>query len=172
MPSDEKQQRMCLRAEDQFVLRDNLLYHIYQPKFKGKMNNSDHFVLQLAIPESKINELLANYHDCAAGGGHFGVSRTFMKLRQKYWFPNMYQIVKNHVGSCDTCQINKLDRRQHPPPLNPLPVEDTMSRIHIDILGPLPKTKQGHQYVLLIIDSFSKWPEAFPLVTQISCRNL
>ena len=35
----------------------------------------------------------------------------------------------------------------------------------MDILGPLPKTKQGFQYILLIVDSFSKWSEAFPLVT-------
>lgn len=38
----------------------------------------------------------------------------------------------------------------------------------MDILGPLTKTTEGHKYILLVVDSFSKWPEAFPLRTQKS----
>ena len=87
-------------------------------------------------------------------------------MRLKYWWPKMYQSITDYVSACDTCQRIKVDRHRRPPPLHPLPVEDTFARIHIDILGPLPKTKQGHQYILLIVDSFSKWPEAFPLCTQ------
>ena len=51
-------------------------------------------------------------------------------------------------------------------PLNPLPVEEVFSRIYMDILGPLPKTKEGFQYCLVIVDSFSKWCESFALKTQ------
>ena len=47
-----------------------------------------------------------------------------------------------------------------------MPVEDVFARLHIDILCSFPKTKQGFQYVLLVVDSFSKWIEAFPLRTQ------
>ena len=39
-------------------------------------------------------------------------------------------------------------------------------RIHIDILGPFPKDSQNYQYVLLVVDSFSRFPEAFSLKTQ------
>ena len=78
----------------------------------------------------------------------------------------MYQEVKDYIGSCDICQRTKVDRRQQPPPLNPLPVVDTFDRVHIDVLGPLPKTKQGYQFILLIIDSSSKWSEAFTLCSQ------
>ena len=38
-----------------------------------------------------------------------------------------------------------------------------LERIYIDIPGPLPKDLQGHQYVLLVVDNFSRFPEAFPL---------
>ena len=31
------------------------------------------------------------------------------------------------------------------------------------MLGPLPKTKEGYQYILLVVDAFSKWPETFRL---------
>lgn len=49
-----------------------------------------------------------------------------------------------------------------------MPIEDRFSRIHMDILGPLTKTTEGHKYMLLVVDSFSKWPEGFPLRTKDS----
>ena len=33
----------------------------------------------------------------------------------------------------------------------------------LDILGPLPITKKGNKYIVVIGDYFSKWTEAFPL---------
>jgi transposase InsO family protein len=78
----------------------------------------------------------------------------------------MYQELNDYIKTCDICQKSKTDRKRHPVPLTPLPVGETFQRIHIDILCSLPKTKEGYQYVLLIVDSFSKWTEAFPLKTQ------
>ena len=67
---------------------------------------------------------------------------------------------------CDICQRIKVDRHRHPAPLHPLPVESVFSKLHKDILCSLPKTKEGYQYCLVIVDSFSKWCESFPLRTQ------
>lgn len=39
-------------------------------------------------------------------------------------------------------------------------------RIALDILVPLPRTKQGHKYLLVIGDYFSKWLDAIPLRNQ------
>jgi len=33
----------------------------------------------------------------------------------------------------------------------------------MDLIGPLPKSKQGHVYALVRQDNFTKWPEAIPL---------
>ena len=33
-------------------------------------------------------------------------------------------------------------------------------RIALDILGPLPVSNKGNQYILLVSDYFTKWPEA------------
>ena len=41
-----------------------------------------------------------------------------------------------------------------------------MKRIAIDVLGPLPKTDSGNQYLLIAQDYFTKWPEAFALPDQ------
>ena len=41
-----------------------------------------------------------------------------------------------------------------------------MERVHLDFLGPLPKTKQGNENVLMMVDQFTKWVECIPLPTQ------
>ena len=78
----------------------------------------------------------------------------------------MYQLIQDYVHNCDVCQRTKVDRHHHPVPLKPLSVEEVFSRIHIDILDPLPKTKEGFQYCLVIVDSFSKLYESFAMKTQ------
>ena len=154
-------------AENQYVLDNGVLYHIYTPRTKKvKDQNIDNLLLQIALPKCERKSVLAAYHDCQAGGGHFGTKRTFASIKEKYWWPKMYQEIKDYVETCDTCQRTKVLRTGHPVPLSPLPIEDVFSRIHVDILGPLPKTKDGFQYILLVVDSFSKWTECFPLKTQ------
>jgi hypothetical protein len=38
-----------------------------------------------------------------------------------------------------------------------------MKRLSIDTLGPLPVTPDGYKYVFVIIDTFSRWVELFPM---------
>ena len=41
-----------------------------------------------------------------------------------------------------------------------------MERVHLDFLGPLPKSKYGNEFVLMMVDQFTKWVECIPLPTQ------
>ncbi|KAK3107506.1 hypothetical protein FSP39_016104 [Pinctada imbricata] len=38
-----------------------------------------------------------------------------------------------------------------------------LDRIAIDILGPLPVTEDGNEYIMVLGDYFSKWKEAYPI---------
>ena len=42
----------------------------------------------------------------------------------------------------------------------PIPVTKVWHRVGIDLVGPLPETKQGNKYIIALNDYFSKWPEA------------
>ena len=78
----------------------------------------------------------------------------------------MYKDVHEYVKSCDTCQHSKRQYGSHPAPLQPMSIEGKFERWHMDILGPLTKAQDGSKYILLLVDSFTRWPEAFPLKSQ------
>ena len=51
-----------------------------------------------------------------------------------------------------------------PAPLHPIPaIGEPFERILIDCVGPLPRTKSGHQYLLTIMCTATRYPEAVPL---------
>ena len=164
LPEDEKLAHNVVVESSQYALLDGHLYHFYQPRVKG-LPASQRLVRQLALPGPCRPDVLKSFHDSHAGGGHLGIQKTFAAIRERYFFPGMYQIISNYVTTCDLCQRMKTDRKRQPPPLTPMPVEDVFSRWHMDILGPLPKVN-GYQYILLVVDSFSRWCESFPLETQ------
>ena len=41
-----------------------------------------------------------------------------------------------------------------------------MERIHVDFLGPLPRTTKGNEHVLALVDNLTKWIEAIPTTSQ------
>ena len=41
-----------------------------------------------------------------------------------------------------------------------------MERVHIDFIGPLPKTQRGDKHCLMVVDQFTKWVECIPLPSQ------
>ena len=38
-----------------------------------------------------------------------------------------------------------------------------MQRLNLDSIGPLPTSKDGHKNILLIIDTFSRFVELYPI---------
>ena len=48
--------------------------------------------------------------------------------------------------------------------LQPIPAfDEPFSRILIDCVGPLPRTKSGNEYLLTIMCTSTRFPEAIPL---------
>ncbi|CAC5370072.1 unnamed protein product [Mytilus coruscus] len=76
----------------------------------------------------------------------------------------MYQAVADYIKGCDMCQRAKQPAHAKRVPLTNMPIQDTFSRWHLDIIGPFQAlTKESYRYILIIVDSFSKWTEAFPV---------
>ena len=40
--------------------------------------------------------------------------------------------------------------------------------VYFDIVGPFPKARSGNEYILTLIDSFTRWPVACPIENKTS----
>ena len=137
---------------------------------------------QLVVPESMRNEILSAHHDDLVGGNHLGMHRTYQKLLPKYYWEGMYTDCRNWCRSCIDCGTKKQGAYRPPAPLQPIPTTRPYYAYHCDVLGPLPETYNGNKYVIIFIDRFTKFPEAFPtrnqtavtvaklFMTEIVCR--
>ena len=161
IPEDETQAKVCFKTQDQYVIQDGVLYHIYFPSTRRK---PDHMIKQIVIPKARRNALLKQYHDQMLGGGHQGIDRTYSHLLMKYFWPRMYTDIVEYISTCDVCQRVKKSRSK-PPPLTPMPVVPIFKRWHMDFLS-LKATPDGFKYLLLFVDSTSRWCEAFPTKNQ------
>ena len=78
----------------------------------------------------------------------------------------MYSQVKNYIESCEQCQRAKNPAHTSTAPLHPMPPVSVFERWHMDIIGPLTQTAEKFKYILVCVDSFSRFVEAFPLLSQ------
>jgi len=109
------------------------------------------------IKETELESILHNLHGNILTG-HFGIEATYNRARSRYYWPNQYKTIVEHIKSCDTCQ-----RQGAPVPheeLHPIPVGQPFDRVGIDIVGPLSITGQGNRYIVVATEYLTKWPEA------------
>ncbi len=59
-------------------------------------------VLVVISNEEDKKALLENYHNSPMAG-HPGVAKTYVALRQDYWWPRMYGFIQEYVRGCGRC---------------------------------------------------------------------
>ena len=165
VPEDPGLARTVVAESYNYELESGVLKHFYSRRSR-QVPLEERLVKQTAVPRCLRDELLKSYHDCIAGGGHQGFERTYASLRNKYYWPSMYENIRQYVKTCEVCQQSKRAFNAKPPPLQPQPVDDVFGRWQMDILSGLPTTKDKYKHILVLVDSYSKWVELFPLRTQ------
>ncbi|CAG2246897.1 unnamed protein product [Mytilus edulis] len=106
LPDDKKRAQAIPYETSQYELLNDTLYHFFQPRTKTRTSKHQ-LIKQVAIPEPLRNDILLSFHDQKAGGSHLGVQRTYEAIKQRYFWPKMYQNVYDYVTSCQICQTVK-----------------------------------------------------------------
>lgn len=114
--------------------------------------------------KEEIIKVVEEYH-CSLHGGHAGIRRTILKIKQKYIFKNLTNIVKNFVNNCLICAKTKVVK----PTKEQLALTETPNRslenISIDLVGPL-KPYKNFRYILTIQCDLSKYIQLIPIETK------
>lgn len=86
----------------------------------------------------------------------------------------MKKDIQEFIRKCRQCQLRKLTRVKTK---QPMIITDTpgsaFDKVALDIMGPLPITDKGNQYILTIQDLLTKYSVAIPLdiATSLSIAN-
>ena len=95
--------------------------------------------------------------------GHMGKNKTAQRILQRFYWRTLYKDTADYCRTCAECQKTS-NRKGRPAPLISLPIiEEPFQRIAMDIVGPLPRSRSGKRYVLVVCDYATQYPEAIAL---------
>ena len=149
-------------SKPQFHVQDGILYRrrrgITESATIG--NHQD----QVVVPYRLRQCLMEEAHDNILQG-HLGIKKTLHRILSNFYWPSVKKDVTRFVKSCAICQrVGKPNQVIVKAPLHPIAsLGEPFSEVVLDIVGPLPKTKRGNNYLLMMIDRTSRYPEAIPI---------
>ncbi|GBG74913.1 hypothetical protein CBR_g19427 [Chara braunii] len=118
----------------------------------------------LCVPHDRRlrTRLLGEYHDSRLAG-HLGVNHTIARLRQRFRWPDLITNVTGYCDSCEVCRRSKPRNRNPYGELRPLPIpREPRLSIAMDVTGPFPRDRFGHDGILTVVDRLSKYPRFLP----------
>ena len=134
---------------------DGVLYR--KPKDGSKKQTP-----RLVIPWEFRTDILEQMHN-SIFAGHPGMSKMKATILCKFFWPHITKEIENWVRCCERCTLHKRGARRRKFPLIQEIAGAPFHRVAFDIIGPLKPTVSGNRYVLVMVDYFTKWAEAYAL---------
>ena len=154
--------------------QDALLYHWaasledYDFEVKHKPGKQQGHVDGLSrLPVWKIKTLLDEEQTARAlekihRDGHLGTKKTLRTFEKRYQGVKAYSQCEKIVRECNGCQKGT-DYRPKKYPSGHITSDAPWDMLSIDVVGPLPRTKDGYRFILSTIDCFSRYVILTPL---------
>ena len=141
------------------VQKDGVLYK----QWLNPIDKTSH--LQLIVPLSLRDHLVQELHGVLTSG-HLGRKKTTEKVKSWFYWVGWCADVRKFCETCPQCPKKKPSPRKPRTELKQYLTGEPLERVGLDILGPLPATYKGNRYILVVIDYFTKWAEAYPMRNQ------
>jgi transposase InsO family protein len=118
-------------------------------------------VMRPLVPAAMRRRIFDIIHNLA----HPGIRATRRLIASRYLWPGLATDVAAWSRECQQCQRGKTTKHARAA-VQPIAVPTArFSHIHVDIVGPLPASSEGFQYLFTVIDRSTRWAEALPLKT-------
>ncbi|RWS18083.1 integrase core domain protein-like protein, partial [Leptotrombidium deliense] len=113
---------------------------------------------RLCVPYVLRHQILESYHDDIISG-HVGLTKTYHKIKLKYFWPKLRKHVKHYIASCASCQSRKNQCRKPIGNLQSIRPGNIYEMVGIDVLGRFPKSHKGNRYIIVCTDYASRYAE-------------
>ncbi len=87
-------------------------------------------------------------------------------MRKCFYWPGICFDVEKHVKQCATCAHHTSPVDLNQALLTNIAVGEPFTFWAMDFIGPLPETSKGNKHILVVVDHFTKWCEAFATPDQ------
>ena len=116
-------------------------------------------VWQPVVPQGFRQQVFDAIH----GLVHPRVRATTRLVSNRFVWPGLATDVKEWSRQCVACCRAKVTHVEHSG-VEKIPIPGVrFSHVHVDLVGPLPASRDGSTYLLMMIDHSTRWPEAVPL---------
>lgn len=125
---------------------------------------------KILIPADARKDILIECHDSKLAA-HGGFHKTLQRIKQNYYWPKMVEDIKKYVRNCDICRATKPRNEVARAPMGKY--RDAVRpwrMITLDFCGPYPLTNSRNRFLLVVVDSFSKFVSVKPM-TQSSAAD-
>ena len=157
LPEDEiSQVPMC------YYIKNGILMRKWRP-FDVPADDEWAVYQQIVVPKSYRHEILSIAHESPMSG-HLGINKTYHKIINHFYWPGLKSDVSKYCKTCHTCQmVGKPNQTIPKAQSQPIPAfDEPFNRILTDSFDPLPRTKSGNEYLLTIMCTSTRFPEAIP----------
>ena len=146
---------LILLSEDFMIDTDKLLYRITIPRKKNSPTAAIVYK-RLCLPATHRDHTFKICHDLLS---HPARDRLFLAMKTRFYYKNLYNDCIQYSNTCSDCLQNKRNYKHVTRPLNPLePATYVGQRWHLDHLVLKRPTSDGDVSILVIVDSYSKYP--------------
>ena len=142
-----------------FFYKDGLLYHRWCPAGRDPELME---VEQLVLPVECRQKVMSIAHSIPIAG-HLGKAKTAHRILQRFYWPTLFKDVATFCRTCYSVSKSTHQRGRRAPLISLPIIEEPFSRIAMDIVGPVPKSRSGKRYIVVICDYGTRYPEAIPL---------
>ncbi|XP_063760148.1 uncharacterized protein LOC134878197 [Eleginops maclovinus] len=150
-------EQVCLLLKEwrRLTVKDGIMYRCIQDCQRGAVE-------QLLLPENLRTAVKTALHD---DSGHLGFERTLQMIRERFYWPRMFQEIKAWCEQCERCCLRKTPTANLRAPLVSIHSSTPMELVCVDFLT-LEKSKGGIENVLIVTDHFSRYAQAYPTKDQ------
>jgi len=114
--------------------------------------------------------LIRRHHDIPQAG-HGGTAKTTELLQRKYYWPHMWDTIKQYIKKCDICQRTKVVRHAPYGLVKPCEAQNRpWKSISMDFIMDVPKSA-GNDAILIVIDRLTKMGYFLPCPKQMNTQQ-
>ena len=126
------------------------------PLIEDLMEDEDAWML--VLPAEKREDALLESH-AVPTAGHLGRAKTLARLSLYYYWPFVRKETANFVRNCPIYQRCKGQQTAPAGLMSGRRPVRPWQMVADNIMGPLPKSPRGYEYLLIFMDLFSRWIE-------------